>query len=453
MKALDMIHYCYFPTMLAGSLMQELSCALGMEGSEYHSSSLDNQIRRPIPELGTSQELLLNLFASVTLKGLVVYSEIVLEPPSKIFGACTISLINASDYCCMMNSRSAFAISLSIVMLLGFTVAPSRNAFAHTFSGDEGASFLATVEVIKVQLDLVKNDFATNATMATEHAEHAREHLTSDTIKEITEKNERLGTELPASLDELHEALENGTATAADVDAQVATINDLLGETVAVRIENAQLTNSTVQGTMLANFVDDILESYGGAYGVEVEGHEEDEEGEHQEGSMDEGSMSSNSTTPTEEELEELTTFELAEKYPSYVNEGEGDDSATDGEEGENGNQNHTTIVNMMEYESAQALAARAQELFDTKLKALAVANTTDAVAALDSGLDNLKEAIDAKAPLEDVDVIVHTEIHPNIQEAFNLQIIPEFPLPILAVIMGIMGAVAYSRLNGRKWQ
>lgn len=347
-----------------------------------------------------------------------------------------------------MNNRSAFAISLSALMLLG-VVASSQNAFAHTFSGDENASFLATVEVIKVQLDLVKKDFATNATMAAEHAEHAREHLTNDTIKEITEKNQRLGTELPASLDDLHEALVNGTATSNGLNEQVTTINDLLAETVTVRIANAQLTNSTVQGTMLADFVDEILESYSGAYGVE-------EDGEHDEGSMDDGSSmssnstnSSNSTTPTEEELEELTTFELAEKYPSYVNEGEGEDGVIPGGDGENGN--HTTIVNMIAYESAQAQAARAQELFDTKLKAMVAANATEAIAALDAGLDHLKNAIDDKAPLEDVDKIVHTEIHPNIQIAFNLQVIPEFPLPILGVIMGIMGVVAFSRLKGRQ--
>jgi len=174
---------------------------------------------------------------------------------------------------------------------------PNQRAFAHTFSGDESASFLATVEVIKVHLDLAKKDFATNATLSAEHVEHAEEHLTNDTIKEITERNKRLGTDLPASLKDLREALEGGNATAADVNGQVTNINSLLDETVTVRIEKTQLTNSTVQGTMLADFVDEILESYDDAYG------------------------------------------------------------------------NQTTIVNMMDYESAQALAARAQELFDTKAK------------------------------------------------------------------------------------
>lgn len=318
-----------------------------------------------------------------------------------------------------MNNKSAVAIGLSVFMLLGVTIA-SQNAYAHTFSGDESASFLATVEVIKVHLTLAKNDFATNATLSAEHVEHAAEHLTNDTIKEITERNNRLGTELPASLEELHEALESGSATAAAVDEQVANINDLLDETVTVRIEKTQLTNSTVQGTMLADFVDEILESYSGAYGVEEE-HEGEEEG-HDEDSMNETETSSNEATQTSSE-DEMTSSE----------------------------EEHTTIVNMMDYESAQALAARAQELFDSKLRALADANATEAVTALDAGLENLKQAIDDKAPLDDVDVIVHTEVHPNIQKAYNLQIIPEFPVPILVGILGIASVAAYSRLKAMK--
>ena len=302
-----------------------------------------------------------------------------------------------------MTSR-AFALLLMGIIFMGAVCAvTNQRAFAHTFSGDESASFLATVEVIKVHLQLAKNDFATNSTLSAEHVEHAGEHLTNDTIKEITERNKRLGTELPTSLTELQETLEGGNATASDVNEQVANINSLLDETVTIRIEKTQLTNSTVQGTMLADFVDETLESYNGAYGVEEE---------HEEGSMNEIQIGSAN-------------------------------NMTSSEEGE-----HTTIVNMMDYESAQALAARAQELFDTKLKAMAEANATEAVTALDAGLKKLKQAIDNKAPLDEVDVIVHSEVHPNIQKAFNLQIIPEFPLPLVLIIPAIAGIIAATKIN-----
>jgi hypothetical protein len=276
---------------------------------------------------------------------------------------------------------------------------PNQQAFAHTFSGDESASFLALVEVINVRLQLVKSDLATNATNSSEHAEHAAEHLENDTIKEITERNNRLGTELPASLKHLQETLESGDYTTPDIDGKVTIINDLLAETVTVRIENTQLSNSTVQGLMLANLVDEILESYNGAYGIEE--HEEEE-----------GSMNMTETSATEEDEE------------------------------------HNAIANMAEYEGAQALTVRAQELFDTKLKAMAEANATQAVTDLDAGLKHLKQAIDDKAPHDDVDVIVHSEVHPNIQKAFNLQVIPEFPLPLLLIIPAIAGIIVATRIN-----
>lgn len=161
---------------------------------------------------------------------------------------------------------------------------------------------------------------------------------------------------------------------------------------------------------MLADLVDEVLESYKGAYGIEEEEHE-DEEG------------SRNATEETSDEGDSMI--------------------GVDGE--------HNTIVNMMDYESAQALAARAQELFNTKLKAMAESNATEAVRALDAGLKKLKQAIDDKAPDDNVDVIVHTDIHPNIQKAYNLRVIPEFPLPILVGILGIASVLAYTRMKGTK--
>lgn len=344
-----------------------------------------------------------------------------------------------------MKSKSAIAIALSTLMILGFTVVSSRIAYAHSFSGDESASFLALVETIKVQLQLVRSDLATNAENALEHAEHAVEHLDADTIEEIAERNERLGREVPASLTDLHETLEGGNYTAGAVDDMIDNIYDLLDETVTVRIDNQQLTNSTVQALVLANLVDETLEHYSGAYGIHEE-HEEEESDHAASGTEDthDEEGTSNSTTPTEEELEELTTFELAELYPFYVNE-ESDTTIPPGEG------NHTTIVDTAAYDSARALAARSQALFDTELKAMADANATQAVSDLDAGLEELKQAIDDKAPLEDVDTIVHTKVHPNIQIAYNLQIIPEFPIPLLAALVGIGSVLAYSRFKATR--
>jgi hypothetical protein len=290
---------------------------------------------------------------------------------------------------------------------------PNQQAFAHTFSGDESASFLALVEQIKVELELVKSNLSTNTTLAAEHAEHSTEHLTDDIIKEITEKNERLGRDVPASLTDLQETLESGNFTAADIDEKITSISDLLDETVTVRIASTQLSNSTVLALQLANIVDETLENYNGAYGIEEE-HDEEE------GSMN---MTGDSFTEMSGTEEDSTSSE------------------EDDEE-------HTTIVNVVHYQSAQALAAKAQDLFDSKLKAMADANATQAVTDLDAAFKHLKQSIDDKEPHDDVDTIVHSEVHPNLQEAYNLQIIPEFPLPMLLIIPAIAGIIAATRIS-----
>ena len=340
--------------------------------------------------------------------------------------------------------KSAIAIGLSVLMLLGVTLA-SQKVYAHTFSGDESASFLALVEVLKVHLQLAQRDATANPEQAVEHAEHAIEHLDNDTIDEITERNERLGRELPASLTELHETLESGNYTAADIDRLVTNVDDLLGETVSVRIERTQLTNSTVQGLMMAELVDEILENYNSAYGIE-----EEEDHEHDENAMQETddhahedeAEASNSTSPTDEELDDLTTFELSEQYPDYVGEETANTSMSEG------NETHDTIVNTHAYDTAVVLTARIQELFDTKLKDMVEANATEAVTALEAGLDKLEQAIDDKASPDDVSVIAHTEVHANIQKAFSLQVVPEFPLAALLLIPAIMSTIVIHRLR-----
>src|SRR5262245_59253385 len=121
-------------------------------------------------------------------------------------------------------TRRAYAILLAGMICAGAIYSVSgQRAFAHEFSGDESASFLALVESIKVELGLVQSNIGSNATLAEEHAEHAIEHLDEHTIGEISERNERLGTELPAALEDLHESV--GNSTSQEVQTKIQNIN------------------------------------------------------------------------------------------------------------------------------------------------------------------------------------------------------------------------------------
>jgi hypothetical protein len=81
-------------------------------------------------------------------------------------------------------------------------------------------------------------------------------------------------------------------------------------------------------------------------------------------------------------------------------------------------------------------------------VKDMAPVNSTEFVVSLEAGLEHLKQAIDDMGPFADVEVIVHSEVHPNLQSAFNLQVIPEFPLPLLMIIPAIAGIIAATRIG-----
>lgn len=308
-----------------------------------------------------------------------------------------------------------------------------QQAYAHTFSGDESASFLALAESIRTELQLVQSNLASNASVAEEHAAHAREHLDNHTVGEIAERNERLARDLPAALEDLQLSLENSTA-AERVSAQVQNINDLLAETVTVRVDSAQLNNSTVWALVIANMADGVLEHYKAAYGIET-----NETG----GGHAHGNESGSNMTTHDNESVTMT----ASTNETTAEDDHGNMTRDDGANNNNNN-NSTVVVNEVEYQTAQGLANRTIQLFNDQVRELAPDNATEAVAGLEAGLQNLKQAIDNREMPTDIEVILHTEVDPNLQAAYNLHVAPEFPLPLLMILPAIAGIIAATRIS-----
>jgi hypothetical protein len=305
----------------------------------------------------------------------------------------------------------------------------NQQAYAHTFSGDESASFLALAESIRTELQLVQSNLASNASVAEEHAAHAREHLDNHTVGEIAERNERLARDLPAALEDLQLSLENSTA-AEQVSAQVQNINDLLAETVTVRVDSEQLNNSTVWALVIANMADGVLEHYKAAYGIETN----ETSGGHVQGNESGSNMTHDNESVTMTVSTNETTAE----------DDHGNMTRNDGAN----NNNSTEVVSEVEYQTAQGLANRTIQLFNDQVRELAPDNATEAVADLEAGLQNLKQAIDNREMPTDVEVILHTEVQPNLQAAYNLQVVPEFPLPLLMILPAIAGIIAATRIS-----
>jgi phage host-nuclease inhibitor protein Gam len=226
-------------------------------------------------------------------------------------------------------------------------------------------------------MGLVNTNLSSNITLAQEHAEHATEHLDTNTTKELAERNKRVATDLTTELADLQNAIKAKPAPAVqEIRNNISNINDTLQEAVSVRIEKDQLNNSTVNALAINDILGEVLESYGAAYGIEEEGEEGKEY----------GNMTGTETNTT------------------------GTEAST----------NATTIIDQAEYQSAQAYANEAKQMLD-EIKVLAPSNATSAISNVESGLNEMITAINNKAPFNSVDEIVDSKVLPSLKTAFNL--------------------------------
>jgi hypothetical protein len=258
-------------------------------------------------------------------------------------------------------------------------------AYGHDFIPDESASFLSFANQLKTESELVQSNLANgNVDLAKEHAIGAIELLNStDPINnvlwrdEIAERNQRVANDLiravlnlesitmSSSLSEQQQQsiLNNTTQLTDEIDA-------IIEDAITSRIDSDQRGNATIQATTLGDIINNILRYYGNAYAVGI----------------DMANMS-----------------EMASMM------------------GDNSSNKNYTLVDTADYQSAQALATKAIEIFNSELRS-SNGNVTSPIAKLEDGLTQLNNSIKNKASPMDVTIIGHTQVHPNLQAAFNLQ-------------------------------
>jgi hypothetical protein len=149
-------------------------------------------------------------------------------------------------------------------------VSGSQLAFGHNFSSNESELFLALVEIIRGEAQLVQRDLASNnMSLANEHADRTVSFVTEDVNNEIAERNQRLADELHTAALKTSTKLASCNDTSADVKAIVSDIDGILDEIITARIDPDQLNNSTIQALVVVELLDTALASYyGDAYDV-----------------------------------------------------------------------------------------------------------------------------------------------------------------------------------------
>ena len=207
----------------------------------------------------------------------------------------------------------------------------SSDVNAHIFvSSDDNAAFLTLIERVRIEALLANESLYSNLTSSNVH--------------------------LAQLLDRLDDVIDN--------------------ENYFV-IKSEQFSNSTVDVLFLANIVDEILQYYGGTYGILPNVM------------LNMSSMSSMSSKPSNIDIHRP---------------------------------NHNSVFDTVKYQTAKQYAKRAVEIFDSELKPYETKKNSITAGEVEKYLIELKNAVDNKVPPSDVMMIVHTKIHPYLQLAYNLK-------------------------------
>ncbi|HEY6883210.1 MAG TPA: hypothetical protein VI278_04140, partial [Nitrososphaeraceae archaeon] len=84
---------------------------------------------------------------------------------------------------------------------------------------------------------------------------------------------------------------------------------------------------------------------------------------------------------------------------------------------------NNNTVLDVADYQTAEALAAEELQIFNKNLKPIIPANTNHAISEVQTYLQQLKDGIHNRMPLIHVMTIIHVHIHPILIATFKLQL------------------------------
>lgn len=281
--------------------------------------------------------------------------------------------INAKRANNIVRRKSAATLIVAAMVFAGLAyAAPAQQAFAHNFSHTETTEFLAATEMTKAYLDLARVTAQQDREMAKMYAETAIIFLNEKWMEEIRERNERIATDLSASLNQLPMSIEEGRSAAA-LRQEVRDTKNLIAEAVSVRIDREELTRSTTQSLVMAKVLSESLLQYELSQGVE-----------------------------------ENLAYELAYGIKKMSEMGNMTSTMEPG------------AMEMAQYNAAKALGSKAFYI-STKVKR---SDATDPalVDTAKMSLRQVKIGIEDKMPWMQVMVTMHQKVHENLRTGFNLQ-------------------------------
>jgi len=106
-------------------------------------------------------------------------------------------------------------------------------------------------------------------------------------------------------------------------------------------------------------------------------------------------------------------------------------------------------IVDQLKYENSVGLATAAQQMFNDLVAKYPDKSTSNDKISV--AFTKLLQDLNNKADGNTVMMDVHIKIHPDLVNAYNIQIVPEFPMPALLIIISIIAMITITRFRSMK--
>jgi len=234
-------------------------------------------------------------------------------------------------------------------------------SYAHSFFVNNDATLVTLVEQIKAETQLVNTNFlSSNNVSARIHAQN-----TAELINEL-EDNMTQGSQPSSDIAQMHD---NGRR------------------------------NSTTLALVVANIVDETLRKYGTAFDI----------------GYDLTNMSNMDGMRMPNMDMNMTTIQPSSNSNSLEEHSNMSMMTTEG---------NLSLVNLHDYETSQVLAGNINEIFEEDLRFQSSVNETANVDKLKRNLNQLEHAIVNKATPEALMQIVHIQIHPTLQQVYDLKLL-----------------------------
>jgi hypothetical protein len=283
-------------------------------------------------------------------------------------------------------------------------------AYSHLLSSNENASLLELFHQIHVQAQLVQSIFPLNNTLAHEHAKDAAEVLFNKNWTTVVADKNIVHNLLLPSLTALMELTKSPSSSYPELKGEVAALDDILSRFTVSYIGDKIFNNATIQALVISEIANDINYKYGKALGVVVNSSNM------MMMTMPHPMITHNRQPSSIIPSTNDNTNSSISKMDSMMMNGSPKKS--------NITKNYNnTVLDVADYQTAEALAAEELQIFNKNLKPIIPANTNHAIAEVQTYLQQLKDGIHNIVPLIHVMTIIHVYIHPMLIATFNLQL------------------------------